>query len=158
GRRGGAARTPGRRGDHGRGAGGARRHDLLGDPLPSGLEAAAPLRARGKSGGADVAVFAGGFLTVRGPLERFFEQMGRFVQMAGRVFAWTPRPPYDWRELLRQMVKVGVNSVPVVLLTTMFTGMVMALQTFSTLRRFNAESFVGSLVALSMVRELTSVL
>jgi phospholipid/cholesterol/gamma-HCH transport system permease protein len=93
-----------------------------------------------------------------GPIERYFEQIGRFFQMLGRVFAWTPRPPYDWRELRRQMVKVGVSSVPVVLLTTMFTGMVMALQTFTTLRRFNAESFVGSLVALSMVRELTSVL
>jgi len=97
-------------------------------------------------------------VTMPGPLERLFEQVGRFFQMLGRVFAWTPRPPYDWRELFRQMVKVGVSSVPVVLLTTMFTGMVMALQTFTTLRRFNAESFVGSLVALSMVRELTSVL
>jgi phospholipid/cholesterol/gamma-HCH transport system permease protein len=97
-------------------------------------------------------------LTMPGPIESFFTQVGRFFQMVGRIFAWTPRPPYDWRELLRQMVKVGVGSVPVVLLTTMFTGMVMALQTFTTLRRFNAESFVGSLVALSMVRELTSVL
>jgi phospholipid/cholesterol/gamma-HCH transport system permease protein len=93
-----------------------------------------------------------------GPLEGFFEQMGRLFQMMGRVFAWTPRPPYDWRELFRQMVKVGVNSTPVVLLTTLFTGMVLALQTFTVLRRFNAESFVGSLVALSMVRELSAVL
>jgi len=93
-----------------------------------------------------------------GPVANYFEQVGRFFLMIGRIFAWTPRPPYDWRELFRQMVRVGVSSVPVVLLTTMFTGMVMALQTFTTLRRFNAESFVGSLVALSMVRELTSVL
>ncbi|HEV7784329.1 MAG TPA: ABC transporter permease [Thermoanaerobaculia bacterium] len=90
--------------------------------------------------------------------EGFFEEMGRFFQMVGRIFAWTPRPPYDWRELLRQMVKVGVDSVPVVLLTALFTGMVLALQTFSVLSRFKAESFVGSLVALSMVRELSSVL
>jgi phospholipid/cholesterol/gamma-HCH transport system permease protein len=95
---------------------------------------------------------------VPGPLEGFFEEMGRFIQMVGRVFAWTPRPPYDWRELLRQMVKVGVNSMPVVLLTAMFTGMVLALQTFTVLSRFSAESFVGSLVALSMVRELSAVL
>lgn len=92
------------------------------------------------------------------PIEGYFEQMGRFVDMVGRVFAWTPRPPFDLQELLRQMVKVGINSIPVVLLTTLFTGMVLALQTFTTLSRFNAESFVGSLVALSMVRELTSVL
>jgi phospholipid/cholesterol/gamma-HCH transport system permease protein len=91
-------------------------------------------------------------------VEGFFEEMGRFFQMVGRIFAWTPRPPYDWRELLRQMVKVGVDSVPVVLLTALFTGMVLALQTFSVLSRFKAESFVGSLVALSMVRELSSVL
>jgi phospholipid/cholesterol/gamma-HCH transport system permease protein len=97
-------------------------------------------------------------LKTPGLIERFLEQMGRYVQMVGRIFAWTFRPPYDWRELFRQMVKVGVNSLPVVLLTTLFTGMVLALQTFAVLRRFNAENFVGSLVALSMVRELSSVL
>jgi phospholipid/cholesterol/gamma-HCH transport system permease protein len=93
-----------------------------------------------------------------GPVERFLLQVGRFFHMLGRVFAWTPRPPYDWRELARQMVKVGVSSTPVVLLTALFTGMVLALQTFTVLKRFNAESYVGTLVALSMVRELSSVL
>lgn len=97
-------------------------------------------------------------MTLPRPIEGFFEEMGRFISMAGRVFAWTVRPPYDWRELLRQMVKVGVDSIPVVFLTTLFTGMVLALQTFSVLKRFNAEGFVGSLVALSMVRELSAVL
>jgi phospholipid/cholesterol/gamma-HCH transport system permease protein len=91
-------------------------------------------------------------------VERFLLQMGRFVHMLGRVFAWTPRPPYDWRELLSQMVKVGVASTPVVLLTALFTGMVLALQTFTVLKRFSAESYVGTLVALSMVRELSPVL
>jgi phospholipid/cholesterol/gamma-HCH transport system permease protein len=91
-------------------------------------------------------------------VERFLLQMGRFVHMLGRVFAWTPRPPYDWRELLGQMVKVGVSSTPVVLLTALFTGMVLALQTFTVLKRFSAESYVGTLVALSMVRELSPVL
>lgn len=90
--------------------------------------------------------------------ERFFTEMGRFFQLVGRIFAWTPRPPYDVRELFRQMVKVGFNSIPVVFLTTMFTGMVMALQMFTVLRRINAESFVGSGVSLSMVRELAPVL
>jgi phospholipid/cholesterol/gamma-HCH transport system permease protein len=92
------------------------------------------------------------------PVERFFLNIGRYFLMVRRILTWTPRPPYDWRELFRQMVKVGVSSIPVVLLTAMFTGMVMALQTFTVLSRFNAESFVGSLVALSMVRELSSVL
>ena len=92
------------------------------------------------------------------PFEGFFREVGRFARLVWRLLAWTPRPPYDLRELFRQMVRVGVDSLPVVLLTAMFTGMVMALQTFSVLARFGAERYVGSLVALSMVRELASVL
>ncbi|HMB51720.1 MAG TPA: ABC transporter permease [Thermoanaerobaculia bacterium] len=99
----------------------------------------------------------GGF-RLPAPFESFFQEVGRFFLLLGRTLAWTPRPPYDWRALLRQMVKVGVESIPVIVLTAMFTGAVMALQTFTTLRRFHAESYVGSLVALSMVRELSSVL
>ena len=92
------------------------------------------------------------------PFESFFRQMGRAAQVFWRVLVWTPQPPYDVRELLRQMVRVGVDSLPVVMLTAMFTGMVMALQTFTVLSRFGAERYVGSLVALSMVRELAAVL
>ena len=109
--------------------------------------------------GADAGEGGGGkSLLLPAFVERFLLQMGRFVHMLGRVFAWTPRPPYDWRELLSQMVKVGVSSTPVVLLTALFTGMVLALQTFTVLKRFAAESYVGTLVALSMVRELSPVL
>lgn len=93
-----------------------------------------------------------------GALEAFFTEVGRFFEILGRILIWTPRPPYDVRQLLRQMVRVGVDSLPVVLLTALFTGMVFSLQTFSTLRRFGAEGFVGSLVALSMVRELSPVI
>lgn len=95
--------------------------------------------------------------SLRGSLG-FFEELGRFVTTAWRVFVWTPRRPWDVRELLRQIVKVGIQSIPVLLLTSTFTGMVMALQIFSVLRRFGAENFVGSIVALSMVRELSCVL
>jgi phospholipid/cholesterol/gamma-HCH transport system permease protein len=92
------------------------------------------------------------------PFEVFFLEMGRFFFVLWRTLVWTVRPPYDWRELVRQMVRVGVDSVPVILLTAVFTGMVMALQIFNVLLRFNAEGYVGSIVALSMVRELAAVL
>jgi len=62
-------------------------------------------------------------------LLRFLEELGRFFTMLGRVLLWAPQPPYDAPELLRQMARVGVQSVPVVFLTTLFTGMVLALQT-----------------------------
>ncbi len=90
--------------------------------------------------------------------ERFFTEVGRFFEMLWQVLRWTPRRPWDFQELLGQMVRVGILSVPVVLLTALFTGMVMALQMYSTLARVNAESYTGSIIALSLVRELAPVL
>jgi len=91
-------------------------------------------------------------------LLRLLEELGRFFQMLWQAASWLVRPPYDVPEHFRQMVRVGVDSIPVVFLTTLFTGMVLALQTFNGFKRFHAESLVGSVVALSLTRELAPVL
>jgi phospholipid/cholesterol/gamma-HCH transport system permease protein len=87
-----------------------------------------------------------------------FEQTGIWFTAVWSTIKWTFRPPYDVREWFRQMVRVGVDSIPVVFLTTMFTGMVLALQTFTGFQRVHAEQFVASVVALAMLRELSPVL
>jgi phospholipid/cholesterol/gamma-HCH transport system permease protein len=87
-----------------------------------------------------------------------FEDLGRFFYIMAQTVMWTPRRPFDFREWLRQMVRVGWDTIPVVLLTCMFTGMVLALQTYRGFERFHAEGFVGSVVALSLTRELAPVL
>ncbi len=87
-----------------------------------------------------------------------FEEVGRFFTMLYLTLYWSVRPPFDVRQWLRQMVRVGVDSIPVVGLTAMFTGMVMALQTYRGFERFHAESFVASVVSLSLTRELAPVL
>jgi phospholipid/cholesterol/gamma-HCH transport system permease protein len=89
---------------------------------------------------------------------RLFEETGLWFRMLARTFVWAFRPPFEGGEWLRQMVRVGVDSIPVVFLTTMFTGMVMALQTYNGFHRVHAENFVGSVVALAMLRELSPVL
>lgn len=89
---------------------------------------------------------------------RLFEQTGLWFRMLWRTITWAVRPPYEVNEWLRQMVRVGVESIPVVVLTAMFTGMVLALQTYIGFSRVHAESFVGSVVALAMLRELSPVL
>jgi phospholipid/cholesterol/gamma-HCH transport system permease protein len=89
---------------------------------------------------------------------RALGEIGRFVQLLFRTASWTVRPPYDFPEVVKQMVRVGVDSIPVVFLTGLFTGMVIALQTYTGFARFHAESFVGSVVALSVTRELAPVL
>lgn len=89
---------------------------------------------------------------------RLFEQTGLWFRMLWRTMAWSVRRPFEIHEWLRQMVRVGVESIPVVFLTAMFTGMVLALQTFIGFQRVHAENFVGSVVALAMLRELSPVL
>lgn len=89
---------------------------------------------------------------------RFIEEGGRIVLLLFATIKWAIRPPYAIREILRQMEQVGVNSMPVVLITATFTGMVLALQSHTGFKRFNAESLVGTVVALSMTRELGPVL
>ena len=86
------------------------------------------------------------------------EDLGRFFHIMSQSVLWTFRRPFDGTELLRQMVRVGWDSIPVVFLTCLFTGMVLALQTFRGFERFHAEGFVGSVVALSLTRELAPVL
>ncbi len=88
----------------------------------------------------------------------FFSKIGSLTELFISFIKWSFIPPFEIRELIRQMNKIGVDSLPVVVLTSSFTGMVMALQTYSVLVRFSAEGYVGSLVGLSMVRELGCVL
>lgn len=89
---------------------------------------------------------------------RLFEQTGYWFRMLWRTMVWSVRPPFEIGEWFRQMVRLGVESIPVVFLTAMFTGMVLALQTYNGFQRVHAENFVGSVVALAMLRELSPVL
>ena len=63
-------------------------------------------------------------------------------------------PPFYFRDIIEQFESIGVGSLTVVLLTGMFTGMVLALQSGFTLDQFGARSMVGRLVSASMVKEL----
>ena len=90
---------------------------------------------------------------------------GRFLAAIGSVTlfgALSPRavfsPPWRIGLTLRQMVLDGVRSLPIVSITALFTGMVLAFQTAYQINRFGAEIYVGGIVAMSMFRELGPVL
>ncbi|MFP3868088.1 MAG: MlaE family lipid ABC transporter permease subunit [Desulfobacteraceae bacterium] len=76
------------------------------------------------------------------------------VQAMGLFFV----PPYRPRNIIKQLQFIGVKSSSIILLTGAFTGMVLALQGYYTLRKYGSESALGSAVALSLVRELGPVL
>jgi phospholipid/cholesterol/gamma-HCH transport system permease protein len=98
-----------------------------------------------------------------------FAPIGRAVlsllAVAGRVALFTSSSlwqglgtPYYFRLIGRQMLDIGFYSLPVVGMTAIFTGMVLALQSFTGFSRFSAESAVPNIVVLSMTRELGPVL
>lgn len=86
------------------------------------------------------------------------EEIGRVATLLWQTLKAVVVKPFDLRGLAKQMEQIGVHSIPVVLITATFTGMVLALQSFDGFKRFNAESMVGTVVALSMSRELGPVL
>ncbi len=86
------------------------------------------------------------------------EEVGRIIILFFSILKLLTRPPVEIRNLFKQMLEIGVNSLPVVLITAVFTGMVLALQSYTGFKRFGAEGLVGSVVALSMTRELGPVL
>ncbi len=67
-------------------------------------------------------------------------------------------PPFYPRLILQQMISIGYFSLPVVGLTAIFTGMVLALQSYTGFSRFSAESAIPNVVVLSITRELGPVL
>jgi len=87
-----------------------------------------------------------------------FEKAGRLLLMIATTCSSLVRPPYRFHETFRQMEFVGVKSIFVISLTSTFTGMVLALETYHAFAIFNAESMVGATVALSVTRELGPVL
>src|SRR5256886_9269216 len=88
----------------------------------------------------------------------FLTAAGRIVLFAGQPLAAGLTPPYYPRLILRQIVYIGYFSLPVVGLTALFTGMVLALQSYTGFSRFNAESAVATVVVLSVTRELGPVI
>jgi len=92
-----------------------------------------------------------------GPLLDALDGLGTLVMLTGRTLMWMLRPPYRVPQLLLAMEFIGVESIFIVSLTGTFSGMVLALQTTNTLRQFSAEGVVGSVVAVSLTREISPV-
>jgi phospholipid/cholesterol/gamma-HCH transport system permease protein len=102
-------------------------------------------------------------------MRKFLEGIGRrflqFMVDSGRmgIFLFSCVlnifiPPYRIYSIVRQIYFIGARSVVVILVTGLFTGMVLALQGYHNLRQFGSEDLLGSAVALSLVQELGPVL
>ena len=83
---------------------------------------------------------------------------GSLVLFAASGVSHLLRPPFYWRMFVRALIEMAYFSLPVVALTAIFTGMVLALQTYTGFARFNAQSAVANVVVISLTRELGPVL
>jgi phospholipid/cholesterol/gamma-HCH transport system permease protein len=91
-------------------------------------------------------------------LGAFARQTGELTLLTLRSFAAMVRPPYEGRAWLAQMEQIGVRSLGVAGITTIFTGMVLALQTAYSLPALGVKYYIGTVVSKSLVRELGPVL
>lgn len=87
-------------------------------------------------------------------LINFFETIARFVLFCGRFLRCLSRPWQDWHETLRQMHEIGSKSIVLVGVSGLAIGMVLAMQTSSTLARFGGQSLLPSMIAVAVLREI----
>lgn len=99
------------------------------------------------------------------PLQPLGAALLSTMQIIGRVILFARdgvlglcMPPWYWRQIGRQLIDIGFYSLPVIGLTAIFTGAVLALQSYSGFSRFSAESTIPTVVVLSITRELGPVL
>jgi phospholipid/cholesterol/gamma-HCH transport system permease protein len=88
----------------------------------------------------------------------FLEAIGAVSAFALQAIRCGLQPPWYRKQIVRQMMEIGYYSLPVVGLTAIFTGMVLALQSYTGFARFSAESAIPNIVVVSLTRELGPVL
>jgi len=85
-------------------------------------------------------------------------RVGKATVFLGEAIVCSVTTPIKFNRIIEQIWFVGWKSLPVVCLTAMFTGMVLALQGYPTLRRVGSDALLGPLVSLSLICELGPVL
>lgn len=91
-------------------------------------------------------------------LARPIASFQEFLLLAGTAFGNVFRRPHYYADVAVQMDSIGVGSIPIVLLTGFFSGAIIALQMARALNTYGASSQVGTIVSLTLVRELGPVL
>jgi phospholipid/cholesterol/gamma-HCH transport system permease protein len=91
-------------------------------------------------------------------IQDFFNEAGEIAQFTARFFREVLFPPYEIREVFRQSYEIGYLSLPLVSITAFIIGLVLTLQSRPTLVEFGAESWLPSMVGISIIREIGPVI
>jgi phospholipid/cholesterol/gamma-HCH transport system permease protein len=91
-------------------------------------------------------------------LKEQLNQAGKFSQFIGRFFRELFVPPFQFNEFIRQCYTIGYKSLPLVGITGFIMGLVLTIQSRPTMTKFGAESWLPSMVSLSLIREIAPVI
>jgi phospholipid/cholesterol/gamma-HCH transport system permease protein len=87
-----------------------------------------------------------------------FREIGNFSLFILETFKWTFRRPFRKKLFVEQMEKIGIETLPVALITSAFIGMIFIVQLYYSLKEFSLESVCPGSLGLSLIRELAPVL
>lgn len=91
-------------------------------------------------------------------IKEVFEDLGNFVLFGVRFFKEVLKPPFQINEFFRQCYVIGFKSLPLVSITGFIMGLVLTIQSRPTMAKFGAESWLPSMVSLSLIREIAPVI
>ena len=88
----------------------------------------------------------------------FFANLGKLILFILFFFKYLFKPKFYFKNNLRYFIEIFISSIPIIALTGVFSGMVLALQSYTGFSRFSAESAIPNIVVLTLTRELGPVL
>lgn len=91
-------------------------------------------------------------------LEKTFTDFGNISLFTAQFFKEVLKPPFQINEFIRQCYAIGYKSLPLVGITGFIMGLVLTIQTRPTMTKFGAESWLPSMVSLSLIREIAPVI
>lgn len=91
-------------------------------------------------------------------IKKYFEETGKLSSFTFRFFREVFAPPFEWKEMFRQAYLLGYKSLFLVGMTGFIMGLVLTLQTRPTMVEFGAESWIPSMVGISIIREIGPVI
>ena len=94
----------------------------------------------------------------RKTIKGFFNEIGQLSRFGFRFFSEVIRPPYEFKAIVKQSYVIGYKSLPLIAITGLIMGLVLTIQARPTLAQFGAESWLPSMVAISIIREMGPVM
>ncbi len=91
-------------------------------------------------------------------LEDFFIEVTELSKFIGRFFKEVIKPPYEFKEFIKQSYLIGYKSFPLIVITGFIMGLVLTIQSQPTLAKFGAQSWLPAMVAVSIIREIGPVI